>query len=57
MVWGLGFYAGLVADRDRVEAVTKQLQLVLHKGLLVGPVATEVNAPADRRAAVVAASS
>lgn len=57
MVWGLGFYAGLVADRDRVEAVTKQLQLVLHKGLLVGPVATEVNAPAGRLAAVVAASS
>ncbi|RUP27884.1 MAG: TetR/AcrR family transcriptional regulator [Mycolicibacterium sp.] len=54
MVWGLGFYAGLVADRDRVEAVTKQLQQVLHKGLLVGSVATPAG-PAD--AAVPAATA
>ncbi len=57
MVWGLGFYAGLVADRDRVEAVTKQLQQMLHKGLLVAPVATEVCATEDRVPAGAAASS
>ena len=57
MVWGLGFYAGLVADRDRVEAVTKQLQLVLRKGLLVGPVATEMSASPDRVPTDAAASS
>lgn len=57
MVWGLGFYAGLMHDRDRVEAVTKQLQQVLHMGLLVGPVATEAEATEDRVPVGVAASS
>ncbi len=56
MVWGLGFYAGLMDDRDRVEAVTKQLQQVLHVGLLVGPVATEVETTEDRVPVGVAAS-
>lgn len=57
MVWGLSFYAGLVDDRDRVEAVTRQLQHVLHMGLLVGPVAMEVGATEDRVPVGVAASS
>lgn len=57
MVWGLSFYAGLVDDRDRVDAVTKQLQHVLHMGLLVGPVAMEVGATEDRVPVGVAASS
>ena len=57
MVWGLGFYAGLVADRDRVEAVTKQLKRVLHEGLLVGPVATETGESLDRVPAGATASS
>jgi len=57
MVWGLGFYAGLVADRDRVEAVTKQLQLVLRKGLLGSTVAMEVSVTGDRVPAGAVASS
>lgn len=57
MVWGLGFYAGLMDDRDRVDAVTKQLQHVLHTGLLVGSVATEAEATEDRVPVGVAALS
>ncbi|MDR3659919.1 MAG: TetR/AcrR family transcriptional regulator [Mycobacterium sp.] len=37
MVWGLGFYSGMMANDDRVNAVTKQLQSVLGQGLLAGP--------------------
>lgn len=57
MVWGLGFYAGLMDDRDRVEAVTRQLQRVLHMGLLVASVATEAGATEDRVPVGVAAPS
>jgi hypothetical protein len=46
-----------VADRDRVEAVTKQLQQVLHKGLLVGPVATEAGSAGASGPAAATASS
>ncbi|MUL63128.1 hypothetical protein BOO86_01515 [Mycobacterium sp. CBMA 234] len=57
LVWGLGFYAGLVADGDRVEAVTKQLQNMLSKGLLVTPVAPDGDAAEVRVHAGAAASS
>ena len=57
VVCGLGFYAGLMDDRDRVDAVTKQQQHVLHMGLLVGPMATEVEATEGRVPVGAAASS
>jgi TetR/AcrR family transcriptional regulator, repressor for uid operon len=37
LVWGLGFYAGLMVGDDHVDAVTKQLQSVLYQGLLAEP--------------------